>query len=368
MCRHLYNWNLSERIVSYQNEKKSNSCYQQQSNLPKLKEERPWYKSVYSQVLQDVLKRLDRAMQNFFRRVKSNETPGFPHFKKRGSWDSIVYPQYNKKPLQNQLEIPKLGLLKIVYHRQIPAEAKIKTLTVKKDGTKWFVCFSVEIIDFSKELKLNKSKVVGIDLGLIDFLYASDGFHISAPRFFRKSQAKLARLQRKWSKIPKYSPRWYKLLHAIQKVYFKIRCQRQDFLHKLAVNLLEKYDVIVHEDLQIKNMSRRPKPKQDETGTYLPNGASAKSGLNKSILDASWYQFLLILKYKAEVLGKLVIGVPPHYTSQRCPDCGTIVKKSLSVRTHVCPECGLVENRDLAASRNILSLGMETLALADSAA
>jgi putative transposase len=366
MCRYLYNWCLQERILAYQERKESIFRNQQQRNLPKLKKEKPWYKSVYSQVLQDVLGRLDKGMKDFFRRVKNNETPGFPNFKKRGEWNSITYPQYNKRPKQNQLDIPKVGLLKIVYHRQIPLDSKIKTLTIKKENNKWFVCFSVELQETPKtEHKLDRSKAVGIDLGLIDFLYASDGFHIEAPRFFRRYQEKLARLQRKRSKTEKYSKKWYKLLYAIQKVYFKIRCQRSDFLHKLANNLLEKYDIICHEHLMIKNMSRRPKPKQDEDGKYLPNGASAKSGLNKSINDAGWYQFLCILKYKAEYLGKLVIGVAPHYTSQVCPSCGNLVKKSLSVRTHVCPDCGLIENRDLVASKNILSLGMQTLASVD---
>jgi putative transposase len=365
MCRHLYNWSLQERIQSYQEEKKSITYNQQSNNLPKLKEEKPWYKSVYSQVLQDTLKRLDKSMKSFFKRVKNNETPGFPHFKKRGEWNSITYPQYNKRPRDCQVEVPKVGLIKIIYHRQIPLESNIKTLTITKENSKWFVCFSVELQDNPKtEYKLDESTAVGIDLGLIDFLYASDGFHVKAPRFFRKSQEKLARLQRKWSKTEKYSKKWYKLLYAIQKVYFKIRCQRSDFLHKLANILLENYDIICHEDLKTKNMSRRPKPKTDEEGKYLPNGASAKSGLNKSILDASWSQFLFILRYKAESLGKLIIGVPPHYTSQICPQCGNLVKKNLSIRTHVCPECGLIENRDLAASKNILSLGMQTLALA----
>ncbi|MBF0121193.1 MAG: transposase, partial [Desulfobacterales bacterium] len=121
-----------------------------------------------------------------------------------------------------------------------------------------------------------------------------------------------------------------------------------------------KVDIIIHEDLNISGMMKRPKPKQDENGKYLPNNASAKSGLNKSIADASWGQFINILKYKAVELGKRIIGIPPQYTSQECPICHQIVKKSLSVRTHRCP-CGFVANRDFAASLNILRIGLDTL-------
>jgi putative transposase len=295
MCRHLYNWNLKERIEAYEKDGTTISYNQQQNQLPQLKIERPWYKGVYSQVLQEVLRRLDNGYQAFFRRVENGETPGFPNFKK------YIEPEQD---LQNS---------------------------------------------------------IGIDLGLNDFLYASDGFHVSTPKFLRKSLDKLARLQRRFAKAKKRSARWYKLLKAIRKCHYKIRCQRHDFLHKTANDLLKLGNVICHEDLNIQAMSRRPKPVQDKDGQYLPNRASVKAGLNKSINDAGWYQFLLYLKYKAVEQGKQIIGVPPQYTSQKCSACGQIVKKSLSVRTHRC-SCGFVANRDHNAAINILRVGLDTLA------
>ena len=359
MLRYLYNWNLAERIEQYKTGEKVTYNIQQNS-LPHLKKERPWYKSIYSQVLQDCLKRLDKAYQNFFRRAKKGgEKPGFPKFKKRGQWNSLTYPQYSKRP-DSKVSIPKVGDIKIIYHREIPKDATIKTLTITKEGCKWFACFSVELM-LDIELKQDLTSSIGIDLGLIDFLYASDCSHVAAPKYFRKLQNKLAKLQRRFSSTEKRSPKWYKLLTSIQKCHYRIKCQRNDFLHKTANNLLNRANVIVHEKLNIKNMSRRPKPKKDEDGKYIPNGASWKAGMNKSISDVGWYQFLSMLKYKAIEQGKQVVDVNPRFTSQTCSACGEIVKKSLSVRTHRC-SCGFVANRDYNASLNILAIGLDSLA------
>ncbi|MBF0475370.1 MAG: transposase [Deltaproteobacteria bacterium] len=360
MCRHLYNWSLQERIEAYQSEKKSLPYEDQANKLPALKRERPWFKNVYSQVLQDVLKRLDKGFTAFFRRVKAGETPGFPKFKKRGQWNSITYPQHAHRPAGKVVNIPKVGDVKLIYHREIPQQAKIKTLTVTKEADKWFACFSVEL-PFNVEPKQDLLPSIGIDLGLIDFLYASDGSHVPAPRYYRKLQKGLARLQRRFAKAEKRSNKWYRLLAAIQKVYYRLRCLKHDFLHKTVNSLLAKADAVFHEDLNIRGMIWRPKAKQGEDGKYFPNGAGAKSGLNKSIADAAWGQFLTILGYKAAEQNKVALAVPPHYTSQTCPECGEVVKKSLSVRTHRCP-CGFVANRDFAASLNILRVGLDTLA------
>jgi len=359
MCRNLYNQALNERKESYEKEQKSVSYHDQAVQLPAFKIERPWYKGVHSQVLQDVLKRLDKGFQSFFRRVKAGETPGYPKFRKRGQWNSITYPQY-KTPPSSGITVPKVGKIKLVHHRETPEDAKIKTLTITKEADKWFACFSVGL-SLDIEPKQDLSAAIGIDLGLIDFYYASDGSQISVPKYLRKKEKQLQRLYRRFSKAKKYSKRWYKLLSALQKCHYRIKCRRSDFLHKEADTLLENSDVVVHEDLKIKNMIRRPKPKQDEeTGQYLPNNASAKAGLNKSIADAGWGKFLEIATYKAFVLGKKLLAVPPHYTSQQCSACGEIVKKSLSARTHRCP-CGFAANRDHNAALNILRIGMDTL-------
>ena len=362
MCRHLYNWSLAERKATYEATGQSVSYRQQQNSLPELKVQKPWFKGVHSQVLQDTLRRLDKAYDNFFRRAqKGGEARGYPKFKKRGSWNSITYPQYNGYPIGNCIRIPKIGEVRLVLHRPIPKLARIKTLTVMKEAAnRWFVTVSFELPILLQHAPNESTEVIGIDLGCTDLYYASDDSHVEAPRFFRKAQANLQKLQRRFSKEKKYTPRWYKRLKALGKAHAKVRRKRQDFLHKEASKLLGRTDVVVCEDLKIANLTRRPKPKQDESGTYVPNGAKAKSGLNISILDAGWGMFVQTLRYKAAERGKQVITVSPQYTSQRCSACGEIVKKSLSHRTHRCG-CGFVAHRDHNAALNILRLGLESL-------
>jgi putative transposase len=364
MCRYLYNWALADRIWLYENHGISISYNIQQNELPILKDERPWYKSVHSQVLQNVLKRLDLAYEAFFKRMeKGSEAPGVPKFKKYGQWDSITYTQYSSIPTSDIIKVSKIGDLKIQYHREIPVNAKIKTLSIVKEAGKWFVCFSFEQ-ELEIELNQTPTSFLGIDLGLNDFYYDSDGNSIATPKYLRKSEKKLAKLQRRLAKAPKRTKKYLKILRAIRKCHYKIKCQRNDFLHKAANALLSKVDVIFFEKLKIKNMIRKPKAKKDpDSDGFLPNGASAKAGLNKSISDAGWGKILILLKYKAVLLGKQVIGVNPAYTSQICSGCDEIVKKSLSVRTHICPYCKLILNRDHNAAINILRLGLQSLGL-----
>jgi len=364
MCRHLYNWSLQERKEAYEQEGRSLSWYEQKRKLPELKRERPWFKGVHSQVLQDVLQRLDEAYQNFFRRVKSGETSGYPKFKKRGQWHSITYPQYTKRPSET-IRVSKVGAIKVVMHREILEEADIKTLTIRKEGGKWFACFSVELTlkpepESDKEPKQDLPPVA-IDLGLIDYIYASNGFHCTYPKALRKSLKRLKRLQRRFSKAKKRSKQWYRLLKALRKTHYRIACQRLDFLHKTANTVLEFTDCLIHEDLNIRNMLRRPKPKQDENGKYLPNRAAQKAGLNLSISDAAWGTFLKIVSYKAAWRKKRTLPVSPKNSSQECL-CGEAVKKRLSDRVHDCPNCGLVDNRDFVSSHVLLRRGLATLA------
>jgi putative transposase len=150
----------------------------------------------------------------------------------------------------------------------------------------------------------------------------------------------------------------------LKRTHQKVQRQRRDFHHKTALALVRRYDVLYLEDLQVRNMSRRPAPQPDGNGGYLPNGASAKAGLNKSIQDAGWSAFRVILAGKAAYAGKRVEAVPPAYTSQDCSGCGQRVRKSLSVRTHVCPTCGLILDRDENAARNIQWRGQRLRGLA----
>ena len=371
MCRHLYNWSLAERIEAYKKEGKTLSAFDQNLKLSALKKEKPWFKGVHSQTLQNVHKRIEFAYKSFFRRVKEGKAkPGFPKFKKKGKWFSITYPQFKDKPVDNHIDIPKLGKVKVVYHRDIPDDAQVKTLTFRKHGDKWFLCFSLVLPHQPESKPLSSSKVVGLDLGLVNFIYASDGSTVKVPKHYRKAQKKLKKAQRKLSKAKKRSKEFFKWLRIVRNLNFKVACRREAFHHKVVDKLLSQYDIICIEDLNIAGMAQRPKPKIDPSDDkkYLPNGASAKSGLNKSIYDAGWGYFVQKLEYKALAQGKQIVKVAPHYTSQDCSKCAesgvqTRIEKSLSTRTHVCTECGYVAPRDLNAALNIKRLGMESLGL-----
>jgi len=190
-------------------------------------------------------------------------------------------------------------------------------------------------------------EVVGLDMGLLHFATLDDGSTIENPRYYRRTESSLQAAQQALSRKKRRSARRRKQARLVGRHHRRIRNQRRDFHHKEARKLVNGYQVIVFEKLQPKNMSRRPKPKPAETpGEYLPNGASAKAGLNKSILDAGWGQFQQLCVSKAEWAGSRVLFVDPQNTSQRCSGCGTIVPKDLDERWHSCPQCGLELDRD----------------------
>ncbi len=214
----------------------------------------------------------------------------------------------------------------------------------------YFVC---EVEDAKLPLS---SEDVGLDLGVTHFAALSDGTFIDNPRHYRKAEKKLARLQQTLSRKKRGSHRRQKAVKQVARVHRKIRHQRKDFLHKESKKLVDRYQVMVFEDLQPANLVKRPKPKQDETGKYLPNGAAAKGGLNKSISDTGWAQFVQYCSYKAASAGREVVKVNPKYTSQMCSQCGQVRKKDLSERWHSC-DCRGELDRDTNAARNILRLG-----------
>jgi putative transposase len=375
-CRELYNAGLSERKDSYQQYQrmtvmegaectvaatmiagqviKPMSFYGQKRDLVEIKEERPEYREIASHVLQDVLNRLDKAFSAFFRRVQNGETPGYPRFKGRDRYNSFTYPDGAGWKLDgDRIILTKIGNIKIKLHR--PLDGKIKTVTIKREVDQWFVVFSCEIPEPQK-LPLSYEDV-GIDLGVTHLATLSNGETIEHPRYYRHAQKTLEKRQQALSRKKKGSHRRNKAKKLIGRAHKKIRNQRQDCLHKQSRKLVDRYQVLVFEDLQVANMVKRPKPKQDEQGTYLPNGAAAKGGLNKSIQDAGWGMFVAMCTSKAAEAGRTIIKVDPYKTSQNCSGCGRIVKKDLSERVHACPHCGLVLDRDENAAMNILRLG-----------
>jgi putative transposase len=336
LCRYLYNCGLEHRILAYRQRRASVYAYQQINELPGIKEVFPDYKNIYSQVLQDVLRRLDKTFSSFFRRVKTGEKPGFPRYKGENRYHSFTYPQpqENMIPANGKVYLPKIGKVKIKLHREIPGN--IKTVTVTRRNGKYYACFTVEV---ESVLLPKTGRTVGIDVGVSAFVATSDGLLVQSPQTYRKAEKSLKTLQREVSRRKKGSNRRRKSVQKLASVHEKIANQRKDIAHKTARYLVNNYDLIAHEDLQIKNMVKN-------------------HHLAKSIQDSGWGMFFDILAYKAEEAGKQVVKVNPHNTSQICSGCGHIVKKTLAVRIHKCPHCGLELDRDINAARNILATAL----------
>jgi len=353
-CRELYNAALSERRDAYKYEHKSITYRMQADDLPEIKGIiREEYQDIHSQVLQNVLKRLNTAFENFFRRVQNGEEPGYPRFQGRNRYNSFTYPQSGYSLSEKYVTFSKIGTIMCVVHR--PLQGKPKTCTIKYEAGQWYAVFSCEI---ETPEKLPESlEDVGIDLGVSHLATLSNGEMIEHPRYYRKAKKTLERRQQSLSRKRRGSYRRDKARKLVAKAHRKVRNQRRDFLHKQSRKVVNRYHVIVFEDIQTKNLTRKPKPKQDEaTGQYLPNGAAAKGGLNKSILDAGWATFVEMCSVKAAWAGRTLLKVDPRSTSQVCSGCGQVRKKELSERWHSC-DCGTELDRDVNAAINILERG-----------
>ncbi len=374
--------------------------YDQANALPELKREiRPEYRAVGAHVLQEVLRRVDKTFQAFFRRVRTGATPGYPRFKSRTHYDSFSFPDHaGWKLTGSRLSItglgseapyavaneaaatirippatdtsylafapaggkeatlrvmPRKGSIKVKLHREI--QGTIKTCMIKREGKCWYVVFACEVAACPLPLSYED---VGIDLGVTHFAALSDGTFIEQPRYYRRSEKKLASAQQTLARKKRGSHRRKKAVAHVARCHRKVRNQRRDFQHKASRSLVDQYQLLAFEKLQEKNMVRRPKPKKDEQGKYLPNGAAAKGGLNKSIHDAGWRQFVSMVSAKAASAGRTVMPVNPHKTSQICSAClEEGPHKDLSERTHTCVHCGVVLDRDHNAALNILRLG-----------
>jgi putative transposase len=352
-CRELYNAGLEERKAAWEKCGVSVTFAMQSAQLPGIKEVRPEYRDIHAQVLQDVLHRLDKTYQAFFRRVKAGEAPGYPRFRGKDRYHSFTYPQVGEHMGAvldgGVLGLSKIGRVPIQIPR--PLEGTIKTVTVSKEADGWYVSFSCAEVP-AQPLPLT-GKDTGIDVGLKVFLVMADGEQVANPRHYRKAKKQLAKAQKRVSRRKKGSKRRKKAVRLCAKIHQHVRRQRDDFHHKTALALVRVYDTIYVEAIQPANLSRRPAPIPDGNGGHLHNGAARKAGLNTSIQDAGWGHFLSILAFKAACAGKRVEAVNPAYSSQDCSGCGERVPKSLSVRTHVCHSCGLVLDRDENAARNI---------------
>jgi putative transposase len=368
----LYNGALQERRDAYRCASKTSIKYGQQSaqlkDIRAFDPERQGRWSFSSQ--QATLRRLDKAMQAFFRRVKAGDKPGYPRFRGVNWFDTVDFPKdgdgcrWDSAPHDpvTRVRLQGVGHVKVNQHR--PVTGKVKTVSVKREGRKWYVVLTAE--QAQPEPLPRTGSVVGIDLGIASFLTDSDGEHVTNPRHGRKAAAKLEAAQQALSRFPhrKAKNRTRNHQRAVEKVaalHGKVRRQRLDHAHKTALGLVREHDFIAHEDLKIRNMSKAPAPKPDpETpGSFLPNGAAAKAGLNRSITDAGWGVFLTILHAKAESAGREVIAVDPRNTSRQCPECGHTAKENRPTQEKFhCVSCGHQAHADVVGATNVLRAGL----------
>lgn len=327
VSRQLYNDALQERRDAWKTSHQTVTFNMQSAQLPGCKDAEPALGGVYSQVLQDVLRRVDRCYQAFLRRGH-----GFPRFKGKGWFDSFTYPQFGFRVAGQQVSLSKIGNVKIKLHRPIAGE--VKTLTLKQENGKWYACFSC--ITDAEPLSAS-NHAIGIDVGLESFAVTSDAEIIDNPRWYRAAQAKLRRKQRQVSRCSKRSSGWKRAGRHVARLCRQVFHQRNDFQHKLSRKLVNNYGLIVVEDLNVQGL--------------------AAGRLAKSIHDAAWSGFIAKLAYKAESAGRQLVKVNARGTSQQCP-CGNPVSKKLRHRAHKCTVCGLETTRDHASALEILRRGL----------
>lgn len=346
--RFVYNYYLAKRIELYKLEQKSMNYNACSADLTNLKKEKEWLKEIDKFALQNSLKDLDKAYQNFFREIKkSNKEQGFPKFKsKHNNKHSYrtTFTNNNIEIRENKIKLPKLGLVKFAKSREIKGRILNCTITKTCSG-KYFIsicCTNVEIEKYN-----NNDNIIGIDLGIKDFAICSNGEIIANPKYLSKLEKKLKREQRKLSKKKKGSKNRNKQRIKLNIVHEKIVNQRNDFLHKTSTRLIKENQIICLEDLNVKGMVKNHK-------------------LAKAINDVSWNEFVRQNNYKALWHDRIIQKVDSYFpSSQLCNVCGykNTEVKDLSIREWECPKCNTVHNRDENAAKNIKSEGMRLLGL-----
>lgn len=334
-CRFVYNKYLAKRIEMYEENKETFSYVQCANDMKQLKSELEWLKEVDSTALQSSLRDLDMAYQKFFK-----EHSGYPKFKSKKTHRFSYKTKYTNGNIQycdKHIKLPKLGYVK-TRDKQIP-QGRILNATISQEPNGHYYC-SICCTDTTFEQLPKANKNIGLDLGLADFVILSDGNKIENPRFYEKSEEKLAKLQRELSRKTIGSNRWNKARIKVAKLQKHISNQRNDFLQKLTTAIVNNFDIIGIEDLDIKSMK--------ETDSSIRN---------KRVGDVSWSEFRRMLTYKCGWHGKKLSVIDRYYpSSQICHCCGhRDGKKSEDIRFWICPNCNSELDRDINAAINILN-------------
>jgi putative transposase len=360
--RELYNAALQERRDGWSHASKTRISYGDQSaQLTEMRAVRQDQAMWSFSSQQATLRRLNKAFAGFFRRVKAGQTAGYPRFKGKARFDSVEWPKDGDGarwlPEQRRVYLQGIGQVKADLHREVAG--RVKTIQIKRQGRRWILVLSCD--DVPTDPLPVTGRQVGIDVGIVSFATTSDGEHVDNPRWARAASDRLAAAQQRLQRAGRGGRNRAAKRETVAARYRKIANQRKDFHHKQARELATRYDLIVVEDLKIANMLRRAKPLADPAnpGHHLPNGARAKSGLNRSISDAGWGQFVSILRAKAEEAGRAWIEVDPRHTSDRCEACGHVARENRVTQAEfACQGCGHSAPADEHAARNILRAGL----------
>ena len=336
--RHLYNAALEHRIAVYRTTGRSVSRYEQEREIKEVRTLPGWeaLAACNTNPLHDAIIQLDKSYQAFFRRVRQGEKAGFPRFKSAHRWNSFIFATYGSGVRLDQdaqrLRVSKVGSVRIRLHRPLEGRPTQVRIVRKADGWYAHVVCDVGVAPPKRE-----GECIALDLGIESFATLADGEQIQNPRHLRTANRELVAAQRALARKHPGSNRRRKQRERVARLHLKVTRSRRDFHHKVARRLVDDFAGIAVEDLQTANLMRH---------------ASFKRGLNRSIADAGWAQFVVILESKAEEAGSLVMKVDPRGTSQACSGCGEITKKALKVRQHECP-CGTSLHRDHNAALNI---------------
>jgi putative transposase len=353
----LYNAALEERRGAWRWERRSVSFFDQCRTLTELREVRPEVVDSGITVCRGTLRRLDRAFGAFYRRCRTGETPGFPRFKSARRFDSAEWRDrsgWKLKPEATRVSIKGIGDVKLKLHRAWRGTPK--AITIKREGRSWWL--SIQCVDVPSEPLPRTGREVGVDLGVVNLIATSDAALVDGARFERVSALRLADAQRFLSTKQRGSQRRQRAVERVAACHRKVRNRRRDLAHQLSRSLVNGYDLICVEDLAVTSMQRRSKPRPRGDGTYEPNRAKAKTGLNRSISDAGWGELLRMLAYKAEGAGRELVAVDPRHTSQRCSACGHVDPMSRrSQAVFSCTACHCDAHADVNAAKNILWAG-----------
>ena len=350
-CRFVYNKGLGLNLERHEKKEKRLGYAGLCALLPNWKMEHEFLSEVPAQALQQALKNLERAYTNFFQKRAD-----FPKFKKKGQRESFRVPQgFEVDNGNGRVKVPKMGWMRYRKSREVLGETK--NITLSESGGKWFVSIQTE-----REVTTPQhpsTSAVGMDWGVANFVTLSNGEVVGQCQPLKKFLPKLAKLQRRVARKNKFSKNWRKAKARITKLHWKIANIRKDFVHQSSKDISKNHAVVFVEDLPVKNMSASSQGTKARPGRRV----AQKSGLNRSILDASPFELRRQLEYKTQWRGGLLVAVPPQNTSRKCPECQhTAAENRKRQAKFACVECGFSAHADYVGAVNIKEAGFALLA------